>query len=193
LKEAAFSLVDNILILERHHPMKFLQDLSIRTKLILLSLIPLIGLLYYLQINIRQELKNRKTAQEVILDVEEIQEISKVIHEFQKERALTLTFLSGNNAQIKAEVLRQWEVTDKAIFALEKVLTIQNRTIRNYEMLDSLPFIRAKVNALRPVEQIDPFYRDFKSSLLDGVSEILRSSQNLSTIGNFLMKIVSSK
>lgn len=165
--------------------MNLLQDLSIRTKLILLSLIPLLGLLYYLQISVRQELANKKAAGQIIFDVEEIQQISSVVHEFQKERALTLTFLSDNTLVIRDEILRQREASDKAVFDLERILKEQNRTIENFNMLDSLPFIRAKVNALKPVGEIDPFYRDFKANLLDGISEIIRSSQNGSLKNHF--------
>jgi hypothetical protein len=65
---------------------KFLQDLSIRSKLVLLSLTPLTGLLYYLQINVRKEQADQKIAGRVIRDVQQIQVISSLIHEFQKER-----------------------------------------------------------------------------------------------------------
>jgi methyl-accepting chemotaxis protein len=112
--------------------MNFFQNLSVRTKLILLSLIPLLGLLYYLQINIRKELADRNTAQQVIQDVIAINEISKVVHEFQKERALTLTFLADASAEIRREILDQRETTDKAVFSLEKVLQEQQRLIAHY-------------------------------------------------------------
>lgn len=165
--------------------MRFLQALSIRNKLILLSLIPVIGLIYYLQINIRQELIYRDTAQGVILDVAEIQEISKVIHEFQKERALTLILLSEPGKETRTELLHQREATDQAVFSLERTLAEQGRAIKGYGMIDSLADIRAKVNRLRPEDEIDPFYRDIKSTLLDAVSEILRSSQNLALKNRF--------
>lgn len=165
--------------------MNFFQNLSIRSKLIIASLIPLIALLYYLQINIRHELKNKESAQQVIADVSEIQEISKVIHEFQKERAITFAFLASKGSQGKEEMLTQRESTDKAIFGLEKVLKQQNRAIRNYATLDSMPSTRAKVNALKPIDEIDPFYAGFKVTLLDEVSSILRSSQNLMLKNNF--------
>ena len=165
--------------------MNFVSNLSVRNKLILLSAIPLAGLLYYLQINIRQELANKNTAQQVIQDVLAVEELSKVVHEFQKERALSLTFLAGADADMKREILEQRESTDKAVFSLEKVLKEQQRVIAHYGLMDSLVFVRAKVNALRPVGEIDPFYRDIKSTLLDGVSDILRSSKTLTLKNHF--------
>ena len=161
------------------------QNLSIRSKLIIASLIPLIALLYYLQINIRQELKNKESAQQVIADVSEIQEMSKVLHEFQKERAITFAFLAGKGLEGREELSDQRESTNKAIFELEKVLKQQDRTIANYSTLDSMPSVRAKVNALKPIDEIDPFYAGFKTTLLDEISTILRSSQNLTLKNNF--------
>ena len=158
--------------------MNFFQNLSIRSKLILATMIPLIGLLYYLQINIRQELSNKESAQQVIADVSEIQEISTVIHEFQKERALTLVFLSGKGSKGKEVMTGQRESTDKAIFTLKKVLKEQQRAIENYAALDSLASIRAKVNAVQQIDDIDLFYSGFKADLLNEVSRILRSSNN---------------
>src|SRR5687767_6846685 len=106
--------------------MNIFKNISIRNKLILISLIPILALLYYLQVNIRQELSNKKSAQQVIGDVLEIQEISKVIHEFQKERALTLTFLASKGTKGKELLPDQREATDKAISSLEKILKEQN-------------------------------------------------------------------
>ena len=124
--------------------MNFVSNLSVRNKLILLSAIPLAGLLYYLQINIRQELANKNTAQQVIKDVLAVEELSKVVHEFQKERALSLTFLAGADADMKREILEQRESTDKAVFSLEKVLKEQQRVIAHYGLMDSLVFCTCK-------------------------------------------------
>ncbi len=165
--------------------MHFLKDLSIRTKLVLLSVIPLAGLFYYLQANIRQELNLKEVASEVIRDVQQIQEISKVIHELQKERALTLTFLSASTDKIKGDIVVQRENTDKAVLALEKISDSRNRAVLDFRMLDSLAIIRSKVNALRPEEEIDPFYQNVKTALLDDVSEVLRSSKNFSMKNRF--------
>ena len=165
--------------------MNFLQNLSIRSKLILATMIPLIGLLYYLQINIRQDLANKESAQSVIADVYEIQEISKVIHEFQKERALSLAFYSGNRLKGKEALAAQREATDKVIFALRTILQQQKRSIDNYGALDSMAAIRAKVNAVQDLEGVDLFYNGFKAGLLNEVSRILRSSNNLNLKNRF--------
>lgn len=165
--------------------MNVLKNLSIRSKLILTSLVPLIGLLYYLQLNLRQELANKASAQQVIADVSAIQAMSKVIHEIQKERALALAFFSAQGATGREEMISQREFSDKAIFELERVLEGQSRTIENYTAPDSLPSTRAKVNALRSIDAVDRYYSDFKADLLNEIAKILRSSNNLNLKNRF--------
>src|SRR3954454_1410311 len=159
--------------------MTFLKNLSLRTKLLIASLIPVIALLYYLQLNVRQELKNKKAAQDIIADVSLIHDISRLTHEFQKERALTLTFLSTNGTQGRDQIASQRQATDDAISALKKVLKVQQRSIKTDLFIDSLNSVRSKADALMPVAEVDHFFNDFKTALLDEVSVILRSADNV--------------
>lgn len=165
--------------------MTYLQNLSLRTKLIIATAIPLLALLYYLQNNIVQEITKKQVSQQVIADVWEIREISKLIHEIQRERALSLTFMASNGTQEKAPLTVQREATDQAIASLEKILRELNRSIKNFSAIDSLPSIRVKADALRPESEVDPFYFEFKNGLLDEVSFILRSTPNISLKNNF--------
>lgn len=165
--------------------MMFLHNLSIRLKLILLTLIPLAGLVYYLQLNLRQELENKNAAGAVIRDVDEVRVISQVLHEFQKERSLSLAFLTGKDQEIGNELAQQWESTDRALVTLERSLDLQKNVFANLRKVDSLDFIRSRVHASRPVNEVDPFYQYIKDIFLDRVSEILRSSENLSLKNQF--------
>src|SRR5688572_17038423 len=124
--------------------MKILRNLSIKTKLILISLVSLGGLLFYLQISIRQDLKNKESAERVIADVASIQEMSKVLHEFQRERALTLAYLEASGTNNISDLSAQQEATDKAVAALLKVQREQRRTF-GINSFDSLTVIRAKI------------------------------------------------
>lgn len=51
--------------------MNFLRNLSIRYKLVIMALIPLLRLMYYLKNNIIQELRNQKSASQVLQDVKD--------------------------------------------------------------------------------------------------------------------------
>jgi len=55
--------------------MKFIQNLSIRNRLLLISLIPLAALLYFLITTIDGELRNRRNLTNVHADVLEVQRL----------------------------------------------------------------------------------------------------------------------
>ncbi|HWJ27320.1 MAG TPA: nitrate- and nitrite sensing domain-containing protein, partial [Flavisolibacter sp.] len=158
--------------------MKLLRTLSIRNKLIIAAIIPVFALLYYTQVTISQELKNEESAQKAISDVTRVEELSKVLHELQKERALTLTYLASGGKEAKDHLQDQRELTDVAISSLEKLFKKETEGIESHLSFDSLPSIRVKVNALQSENEIDPFYFSLKTRLLDEVSNIVRSSKS---------------
>jgi CheY-like chemotaxis protein/HAMP domain-containing protein len=165
--------------------MNFLQHLSIRTKLILISLIPLIGLIYYLQINVREELSNRDSAQQTLNDVSTIEQLSKVLHELQKERGLSLLYLVAKGSAGKEQLDEQREATDKVLTEMNSFFR-KNKLTNKYDAdADSLAFNRAKVMSLKSSDEIDFFYTSFKSDLLNHISWIARSSSNASLKNSF--------
>ena len=66
--------------------MKLLRDLSIRNKLVLISMIPMLALIYFLQGIIRTELDRKQVTTQVYRNFQEVEKISNLIHELQKER-----------------------------------------------------------------------------------------------------------
>lgn len=159
--------------------MKFLNALSIKNRLILASLIPLVAVFYYLQIEISTELKTKAASAAAIKDVAKVEEISKVLHELQKERALTLSYISSGGAQDKSQLSGQREITDRTVFSMENALKDQGTTLEGKFNFDSLPSVRAKANALAQENLVDTFYYELKANLLEAVSRISRSSDNV--------------
>ena len=167
--------------------MVFLKNLSIRSKLIIASLIPLLALLYYLQINISQELKNKESAKQVIENTEIIENISAVLHEIQKERALSGTYVLSGGIKEKEKLPDQRDATDKAISGLRKVLKDQNKTFNDYGGLDSLASARAFENTINAEkkEETSLLYLNIKTLLLDRVTEISATTRSF-TIRNLV-------
>ncbi len=167
--------------------MNSLKNISIRNKLIIASLIPLLALLYYLQLNIRQELKNKESAQQVIENTEIVANISAVLHEIQKERALSGTYVLSGGVKEKEKLPDQREATDKAIFGLRKILKDQNKTFNDYGGLDSLASARTIVNAINPEkeEEADLLYLNSKTFLLERIAEISATTKSF-TIRNLV-------
>jgi CheY-like chemotaxis protein/HAMP domain-containing protein len=158
--------------------MSLLRNMSIRTKLILISLIPVFGLLYYLQATVRKELSNKEAAQQVMLDVAVMDKLSTLIHELQMERALIVGYISFDGKQTREVLLSQRPRTDKAILELNTILANQNRNLENLWLLDSLPTLRMRANTLQFDDADNAIYLQGKTLMLEEINKILRSSKN---------------
>src|SRR5690348_8402551 len=99
--------------------MKFIQNLSIRNKLLLISLIPLAALLYFLIQMISGEIANRNRIQQVYNDVLVMEDLSKVLHQLQQERGYSLAYLLTKGKE-KSELIAQQEKTNLAIFNINQ-------------------------------------------------------------------------
>src|SRR5687768_5626737 len=96
--------------------MNFLQNLTIRSKLLLATLVPVAGLLFYLQDSVRKEMNNKQAAQELIRDVSLIEKMGVLIHDLQKERSLQVVYvIQEKNRDV---ILNQREATDRSIAEL---------------------------------------------------------------------------
>lgn len=153
-----------------------LQNLSIRVKLMLVSLIPILGLLYYLQENVRKELSSKYAAQQLITDVTLMEKLSAVIHELQKERAMQVVFAILKKEQSRDGISSQREVTDRTVSALNKFLQENNRHVINLALLDSLSLFRSKADAGKFSDEDNQNFIVRKNLMLNEVHKMLRAS-----------------
>ena len=73
--------------------MEFLKKLSIRTKLFLVSVIPSLGLVVLLYNSANNSLKQKEATLEVYRECEEVERLSTLLNELQRERAFYLSYL----------------------------------------------------------------------------------------------------
>ena len=106
--------------------MNFLRNLSIRKKLLLVSLIPLVALSYFLTVDIITSIGSKSITQQVYDDVIKAEALSDVIHQIQQERGHSLGYLISTGKEEKTDLFTQREKTDKAIFNLRKILVKQD-------------------------------------------------------------------
>lgn len=163
--------------------MKLLQNLSIKSKLIIIALIPLIALLYYLILNINEDIKIRSIAKEVVIDVQEVEKISNVVHEIQKERTLSIVNYFQDNEKNRQALSVQRELTDKAINDLQRFLKNSNK---NYlDVLDNLSSMRSKAENKNNEQEISHYYTNSKNVLINEMVQIFRSSRKISLSKDF--------
>ena len=156
--------------------MNLLQNVSIKVKLILVSLIPVLGLLYYLQDSIRKELASKEDAQNLILDVSLIEKMGALIHELQKERSLQVIYVIQAKEKNREVILNQREATDKSIVELNNFLQKNSVDIGTLWLIDSLPSFRSKTDALKFNDNDNENFIIGKKQMLNAISRIMQNS-----------------
>ena len=158
--------------------MKFIRNLSIRNKLFLISLIPLIALLYFLSADIRDKISRRNNTEQVYSDVLEIEKTGSIVHAIQAERSYSVSYMATGGAEDKNELFSARMQTDRAISDLELLLKEQNRK-NTFTFLDSLPRMREAVNSSeRSLYSIADAYSDINNLLIGKVNETYRDAQD---------------
>src|SRR3954467_373027 len=107
--------------------MKFIQNLSIRNKLLLVSLVPLAALLYFLATDVSDKITKRNNLRRVHDYVMEIEKIGDIIYSVQEERGYAISYIGSGGKEEKIEMMNQRMQTDKAIAALDGLLKEQHK------------------------------------------------------------------
>jgi CheY-like chemotaxis protein/HAMP domain-containing protein len=158
--------------------MKFIRNLSIRNKLLLISLIPVAALLYFLSSDMWDKITRRNNIRSVYNDVLEVEKIGDIGHTLQLERSYSINYLASGVRDDKNEMLNQRVQTDKAIAELQLLVKEQKRH-RNLAFTDSLPRIREAVNVLtRNIDSVAIAYSDINLRLIHEVNETYRGARD---------------
>jgi CheY-like chemotaxis protein/signal transduction histidine kinase/HAMP domain-containing protein len=166
--------------------MNIIRNLSLRNKMLLISMIPLATLFYFLTENISTEIANKNRIQQVYNDVLKAEAISNVIHEIQQERGFSLGYLLSAGKEEKGELFGQREQTDKAIFNLEQLLKKQGSKIKYEGLMNNISVLRDAVNSLRVnPDSVRNAFGEINMSLIDEVNKTALFSKN-SEVKNLL-------
>lgn len=158
--------------------MKFIRNLSIRNKLLLISVIPLAAVLYFLSADMWDKISRLNNMRGVYNDVLEIEKIGDVAHAMQSERSYSISYMASGGRVEKNEMLNLRLQTDKAITALDFLLKEQKRN-KTFRFIDSISHIRDAVNSLnKNIDSIANAYADINNLLFDQVNETYRGARD---------------
>ncbi len=162
--------------------------MSIRNKLILISIIPLIALLYALFDSINIERKEKVHTNRVYQGVLLAEEISSVIQELQLERGYSYRFYNHPERHSLSEVMDQRLKTDKSLVDINLSLE-EDTSFVDFNISDQINFIRNKGdNNEYEGEEIYNAYRDLISRLIeviDNISHEIRDLEMRELMGNY--------
>lgn len=152
--------------------MGFLKNLSIRTKLFLVSVIPSLGLIYLLYNSIFESLKRKEATIDVYQGCEKVERLSALLHEFQQERGAYLTYLASGKEPDREKISEQTLRSDEAVSAVHDIYALHGNNSDIFSALDSVEIYRQE-----PATYPDRLYR-LKSLVLNEIYNISRISRN---------------
>jgi HAMP domain-containing protein/putative methionine-R-sulfoxide reductase with GAF domain len=153
-------------------PMEFLKNLSIRTKLLLVSVIPSLGLIYFLYNSIFGALEKKEHTIQVYQDCEDVEKLSALLHEFQKERAFYLSYIASDSEADLQRISEQIIVTNKALAEIEVIYRQHNKASNLFIRLDSLDILR------RDMETYPGVLNEIKARVLNEIFTLAQRSQH---------------
>jgi len=180
-----------------------MKNITIKTKLMILLLLPLIGLILISVKSIMSDYQNLSTLKKLDIGVELSIKLSQMVHETQKERGMTAGFIGSIGVKFKDKLPLQREATNKKIKEFKNFVSTHNAQNVDKSLalnlqhisdaLSNLNSIRTQVDNLSiPLPQALKYYTSLNTNILDSVADIIEISEHpiitkeLTAYSNFL-------
>jgi len=179
---------------------------SLRSKLILMAAIPALALLYFAGSGVLERLSTSKEMVKLESLVDVSVKIGALVHEMQKERGMSASFIGSNGVKFAAELPAQRAKTDKALETLQATLksfdagsygdglkTLLGTAVNN---LGELTAKRDIISALgMEGTQSSAYYSKTISSLLDIPAQVssLSSHSEISRLASSYSSLLKAK
>jgi len=183
--------------------MSFLNNIGIKSKLLLLVAFPLIGMIYLSSTKTYEAYKNVVNMEEIEVIAQLSQKTSSLVHETQKERGMTAGFLGSKGSKFKDNIVSQKQITNTKIKDLKNYIknidfsTYPKKLKTNIDnallKINALDTLRVKViNQNINTNEAINYYTALNANLLNNIvliakfSNDLTISQELTAYSSFL-------
>jgi len=177
-----------------------LKNFSIRKKLIIALLIPVVGLVYFTTQSIVMESDKQTKFTQLKVSLSNSIIINDLVHELQKERGLSAGFIGSVGDKFKIDLLEQRKVTDKAIkdFKLHNSILKTNKYYYDkiVKILNKLTKIRKQIDSKKiTFEDILKYYSTVNNKCLDliSISSSISSNEEISKMKTAYMYLAKAK
>ncbi len=170
-----------------------MKNLNMRTKLIAMLIAPLLGLAYFAQLDIRNNLATADELGKLEQLAKLATDISALVHELQKERGMSAGFMGSNGEKLASELAVQRSVADKKLTGLRNYLknfersdygaVLEQRLSKGLRMVDRLQDTRQRISSLSiPKAEAIGYYTNMHNKLLSviGLMPTLTSNGGIS-------------
>ncbi|MCP3686826.1 MAG: hypothetical protein GY784_00290, partial [Gammaproteobacteria bacterium] len=186
--------------------MKLLNNLSVRVKLLIVLLMPLFGLLYFAQIEIRNDLELSNDLGQLEALTTLVTTVSPLVHEFQKERGASTVFTASAGSRFKSEMTAQRIETDKKLADYNAMLSrldgmsfgvlLQARTGAAQQLIDQLQSRRQEITSIAISAEVTiGYFSKMNQALLAIVEQLPKLSKigEVSVQGSAYASFLQSK
>ncbi len=174
-----------------------LKNLKIKSKLVLLVLLPLLMILGLVGNDILKEISKSNSLEKLEHSVVLSTKISKLVHETQKERGMTAGYLGSNGKKFKNKLPNQRLVVDQKIIDLNKYISsidikslgtdINNKLNSSITQLNQINSKRSSIDNLS-INSIDAisYYSKMNNTFLNTIIEVSKISDSPSITKNII-------
>jgi len=170
--------------------MSALKNLSIRGKIFIIFIIPVLALIYQLAIQTYDMSKTSSTLSNLSKAIHLSSKISAFVHETQKERGATAVYLGSNGTKFTDVLRKQRKATDIKRSELTEALNtfneneysirFQNDLLNSKNRLSRLDNIRSKIDSLNIKKMVAiKYYTTMNGSFIDTISSVAELTQHV--------------
>ncbi|HHG90336.1 MAG TPA: methyl-accepting chemotaxis protein [Devosia sp.] len=157
-----------------------ISRLSVRARIFILALVPIVGLLFMSFLELSNEFKAEEANRQTAMFAQKIPILSAVVHELQKERGLSAGYIDSEGRNFSSELADQRQLTDAKVaeFQAQARMILQmamnerldSELSHTLEKFDLLAETRSAISRLEMQKgDMIAFYSDIVSDLLANV------------------------
>lgn len=172
---------------------KLINRLKFRSKLLIITLVPIFGLILFSIILFKTNKERHSEMQSLQQYIEFSEVIGSLVHEIQKERGNTAGFLGSKGVKFNSELRAQQKLTDQRLdpfnTSSEFIMTqsvlggINSRIINVQSILKKLGNVRASVSRQdMPLKEALGYYTSINTELLNIVAGLTKISSDASLV-----------
>jgi len=170
-----------------------LKNLSIRGKIFIIFIIPVLALIYQIAVQTYDMSRTSSTLSNLSKAIHLASKISAFVHEAQKERGATAIYLGSNGTKFVDVLKKQRKDTDIKLSELTKALNVfdeneyslrfQNDLSNSKKLLSRLDNIRSNIDNLNIEKMVAiTYFTSMNGSFIDTIGSIAELTQNIDVL-----------
>ena len=163
------------------------KNISIKIKMAILAIVPLIGLLYFSSTSIQRSFNEDKNMKSIQSIVHFTTKMSALVHALQAERSISSAYLASSSKKFSNRLQVQRKKADRELITFKKFVStmnmdkfsdkFRNKIEETLDALTELNVIRKSISTKRTtLDETLTYYMDINGAFLSSIAEIAKMS-----------------